>query len=612
MKRLLLLLICLLLTVDLFSAEYKILKLNTESITIGSRVCRKDSTFNDTWTIKWTSPKQCMTVQNVKDHTISYLSAAAMDSKKAGSLREYFVRNAQLSGRDGESWHTYPALHGNNFTDRRIALVVGNANYTTYTKLKNPLNDATAVSEQLQQLGFDVICMYDASYEEMYNVLNLFRQKAVSDKYDFALFYYSGHGVQYDGRNWLLPIEAQLDRPSDLKSKCVEGQDLLTMIDDTECAGKVVILDACRTEKIHWKEGSEQEKEDNRPYVSMEPRRGMLLAYSTRSGDIAQDISLENNDMGPYALALVNKLQEENLALDDLFNEVRYNVEAMTSSTQSPIHINGTLNRWVINGKNTIVPKSAYIQDEGSSEFLSYLLDMAEKGDKEAQFQMGTCYEFGVNKVHADYATAVQWYQKAAKQGHAEAQNKVGIYYFLRKNYKEALKYYHAAAKSGNLNAQYNLGMMYMNDTYGVMDVQKGAKWYRLAAEGGLAAAQFEMGLCYLYGIGEVRYATKAVPWFEKAAKQGHDEAQYMLAQCYLMGDGVIQNYKEAFNYFQMAADQNYAPAQYGLCTCYNEGLGIEQSLMKAIYWCKKAAEQGNAKAERRLRFLDPSSSDEE
>lgn len=419
------------------------------------------------------------------------------------------------------------------------------------------------------------------------------------------MFYYSGHGLQYDGKNWLMPTEAKIERPSDLENACMEGQYLLSKIDETECARKVVILDACRTEKINWKDAPYTQTEEVKSFVSMEPRRDMLLAYSTRSGDIAQDKSSTTDDIGPYAMALVNTLQKENLSLDELFNEVGAEVEKLTSSTQSPIHTNGIRGKWVINGKNIMVPKVAYEQTDEDMAFLTYIIDLAEKGDKEAQFQLGTCYEFGVNKVPADYATAIQWYQKAADQGHAEAKNKIGTYYLLGKEYKKALKYYHAAAKLNNLNAQYNLGMMYMNDIYGVMDVQKGLKWYKLAAKAGHAAAQFEMGIYNFYGIGLVKKSTEAIPWFEKAARQGHDEAQYMLAQCYLMGDGVWQNYKEAFKYFQMAADQNYAPAQYGLCTCYYQGLGIDKNMESARYWCKKAAEQGYEKAISRLPYLE-------
>ena len=358
-------------------------------------------------------------------------------------------------------------------------------------------------------------------------------------------------------------------------------------------------------EKINWKEQDETQKEiDSKGFVSMEPRRGMLLAYSTRSGDIAQDMSEDAMDIGPYASALVSSLQKENLLLDDLFNEVETRVEEMTSFAQSPIHTNGIRGKWIINGKNVFVPKVAYGQQESSSDFLAFIREKAEAGDRDAQFQLGTCYEYGVSNVSRDYAMAVQWYEKAAKQKHDEALNKMGTYQFMNENYKQALKLYKSAAKAGNLNAQHNLGMMYTSDRYGVMDVPRGVKWYKSAANAGNMAAQFEMGICHYYGIGVVKNSANAIPWFEMAARQGHDEAQYMLAQCYLMGDGVFQNYKEAFKYFQMAADQNYAPAQYGLCTCYYDGLGIKQDMGNAAYWCKKAAEQGYKKAINRMQFL--------
>lgn len=172
MRRILFLVINILLIVDISAAEYKILKLNTETIKIGNKICRKDSVFNDTWPITWTSTKQCMTVQNVKERTISYLSGAAMQSQNTKTVKDYLLHNAHLMGKDGEHWLSLSALNGNDYIDRRIALVIGNSNYNNYTKLENPLNDVTAVSEQLQQIGFEVISLYDATNVDMKNALD--------------------------------------------------------------------------------------------------------------------------------------------------------------------------------------------------------------------------------------------------------------------------------------------------------------------------------------------------------------------------------------------------------------------------------------------------------
>lgn len=610
MKRLLLLLAIILCVSNISAKQYKILAVrNPNTIDIGGRTHRAGDFFDDSETITWVDDTHYMAIQSQDDHRTHYLTGSSMKSKNAKTVKDYLLHSGKLSGKDGENWLTLSAMNKEDFTDRRIALVIGNCNYTNNTPLQNPGNDVTAVGKQLQQLGFDVIVLYDGSYEEMMYVLDVFRHKAIKGLYDFALFYYSGHGIQYDSRNWLIPVDANLAQPSDLSKSCVEGQALLSKVEGTECTNTVVILDACRTEKINWVDENGRKIETSpSSQVNMDPRTGMLLAYSTKSGTISNDVMDESVCIGPYATALVNCLKIKDLNLDELFSKVKDVVVEITSQTQIPIFTNSTLKKYYINGKNAIVPKAASGMESSSNQnaYLTYIVEKATEGDSDAEFQLGKCYEEGLGDIHKDYATAIQWYTKAAKQGHAEAQNKLGNYYFGKKDYKEALKWYEAAAKAGNIKARYNMGIIYMNKEYGLKDVQKGFFCYTLAAEGGLANAQFELGLCYYYGVGTTKYSTKAVTWFERAAQQGHDEAQYMMGQCYFTGDGVEKNNTKAFTYFKMAANQNYAPAQYWVCECFDKGYGVETNLSQAIYWCQKAADQGYAKAVRKLQLLQP------
>ena len=610
MKKLLFLLALILCVSNISAKQYKILSVrNPNTIDIGGRTHKAGDFFDDSEAITWVDDSHYMAIQSQDDHRTHYLTGASMKSKNAKTFKDYLMHSGKLSGKDGENWLTLAAMNKKEFTDRRIALVIGNCNYTNNTPLQNPGNDVTAVGKQLQQLGFDVIVLYDGSYEEMMYVLDIFRHKAVRGLYDFALFYYSGHGLQYDNRNWLIPIDANLSHPSDLSKSCMEGQDLLSKVEETECTNTVVILDACRTEKINWVDDTGRKIEASpSSQVNMEPRTGMLLAYSTKSGTMSNDVIDEKIGIGPYATALVNCLKIKDLNLDELFSKVKDVVVDVTSQTQIPIFTNSTLKRYYINGKNAIVPKSASGMESSTNQnaYLNYIVEKATAGDSDAEFQLGKCYEEGLGDIHKDYATAIQWYAKAAKQGHSDAQNKLGNYYFGKKDYKEALKWYDAAAKAGNMKARYNMGIIYMNKEYGLKDIQKGFSCYTLAAEGGLANAQFELGLCYYYGIGTTKYSTKAVNWFEKAARQGHDEAQYMMGQCYLTGDGVEKNYAKAFSFFKMAADQNHAPAQYWVCECFDKGYGVETNLSQAIYWCRKSAEQNYAKAVRKLQLLQP------
>lgn len=610
MKKIWIILAIILCVSNVNAKQYKLLDIrNPNTIDIGGRVHKVGDYFDDSETIHWDSDKQYIAIQGVEDRRTRYLTGASMRSTNAKNIKDYVIRMGKLSGKDGESWLTLAAKNTDDYTDKRIALVIGNSNYLNNTPLRNPGNDATAVGNQLQQLGFDVIIMYDASFQQMEYVMDEFRQKAVKGLYDFALFYFSGHGLQYDSQDWLLPVDVQLEHPSDLSNQCIGGQTLLSAVAGTECTNTVVILDACRTDKINWVDESGNPIPAKASVsVNMDPRDGMLLAYSTKSGNISNDVTENNDGTGPYATALVNNLKIKNLKLNDLFDKVKRQVMDMTSSTQIPIYTNSANNDTMyINGKNVVVPKSA-VGDAGynSTVYMGYIVGKANQGDSEAQFQLGKCYENGWNGLHKDYATAVQWYQKAAKQGHAEAQNKVGTDCLLNENYKEAMKWYESAVKAGSLNARYNMGMMYMNKKYGMYNVDKGFACYKLAAEAGHARAQFELGLCYYSGIGTVKYRTQAVVWFERSAKQGYDEAQYVVGMCYLTGDGVEKNYKTAFNYFKMAAEQDYAPAQFSVCECFEKGYGVESNLMQAIEWCQKAANQGYEKATRKLQLLQP------
>ena len=610
MKRILLLLAIVLMVIDLSAKQYKILSVrNPSSIDIGGKVHKAGDFFDDSEPITWADESQVMAIQSQDDKRTTYLTGSSMKSKNAKTVKDYIMHSGKLSGKDGENWINLEAKNREDFTDLRIALVIGNCNYTNNTPLQNPGNDVTAVSKQLQQLGFDVIVLYDGSLEEMKYVLDVFRHKAVKGLYDFALFYYSGHGIQYGSHNWLLPIDANLVHPSDLEGSCVEGQALLSKVEETECTNMVVILDACRTEKINWVDETGKAIESSpSSQVNMDPRTGMLLAYSTKSGNISNDVLDENLAIGPYANALTNCLKIKDLSLDELFTRVKDLVVEATSQSQIPIYTNSTLKKYYINGKNAIVPKYASGMESSTNQnaYLNYILEQANEGDSDAEFQLGKCYEEGLGDVHKDYATAVQWYMKSAKKGNADAQNKIGIYYFGKKDYKEALKWYESSAKGGNAKARYNMGMMFMSKEYGMQDEQRGLNCYSLAAEAGLAEAQFELGLCYFYGIGTIKYSTKAAMWFERAARQGYDEAQYMLGHCYLAGDGVEKNNAKAFNYFKQAADQNFAPAQYWVSECFNKGYGVETNLSQAILWCRKAADQGYARAVRKLQLLEP------
>ena len=129
----------------------------------------------------------------------------------------------------------------------RVALVVGNADYEQEiaAKLKNPVNDATAVAAALRRMGFEVIEGTDLDRDGFFDKIIEFDDAA--REAEIALFFYAGHGLQVDGRNYLGPVDMKLERKQDLSRHAIElGEVLEVMRSETN----LVILDACRTNPL--------------------------------------------------------------------------------------------------------------------------------------------------------------------------------------------------------------------------------------------------------------------------------------------------------------------------------------------------------------------------
>ena len=207
-----------------------------------------------------------------------------------------------------------------------------------------------------------------------------------------------------------------------------------------------------------------------------------------------------------------------------------------------------------------------------------------------------------------DYTKAVEWFQKAAEQGHAIAQCYLGVCYErgrgVQQDYTKAVEWFQKAAEQGDAAAQFNLGVCYYYGRGVQQDYTKAVEWYKKAAEQGDAGAQCNLGVCYENGHGVQQDYTKAVEWYKKAANQGHAIAQCNLGVCYERGHGVQQDYTKAVEWYKKAANQGQVNAQYNLGHCYEYGLGVQKNIAQAIKWYRKASQQGNEAAGAALKRL--------
>jgi len=209
----------------------------------------------------------------------------------------------------------------------RLALIIGNANYQE-APLRNPINDASDMAETLKKLGFEVILKLDADQRTMLKAVHEFGQR-LSDG-SIGLFYYSGHGVQYESRNYLVPIKADISREFDIEFEAVDANYVLQQMDLTNNNGvNITIFDACRNNPFLRSFRNLQ-----RGLARMDSAKGSLIAYATAPGSTAEDGAGRNGTYTKHLLATLNTLPH--LSIADLFIEVTSRVEKETYGQQVP------------------------------------------------------------------------------------------------------------------------------------------------------------------------------------------------------------------------------------------------------------------------------------
>lgn len=209
--------------------------------------------------------------------------------------------------------------------ERRLALVIGNADYQFSGKLKNTVNDANLMATTLHDLGFDVIKKTNANKSEMEQAILDFSREL--GKYNVALFFYAGHGIQLDGSNYLLPVDAKLDDRLAAQFEAVDVGKLVSQFERHPNNVNIVILDACRNNPFKtWSRGAES------GFKAMPAPSGTIIAFATSEGATASDGSNEN---GLYTSHLVKQMKIPQ-RIEDVFIQTRVDVLTNSKNLQSP------------------------------------------------------------------------------------------------------------------------------------------------------------------------------------------------------------------------------------------------------------------------------------
>lgn len=387
---------CLLLSLAAECRKIKIMKLNTPSIRIGGKSYQEGQIFDDEDAIEWKDDQQHLYGKYVDGRReIVHLTKAAFAQKKVKTPSQYFNKTNHPSTRDivlvrGDYSDLFNLSYGKNkdkFGEKRVALVIGNSNYEYLPSLNNPINDCTDVSEKLAELGFDVYSLYDVVSDDFETFIKIFSGKA--QDYDVAVIYYSGHGVEYDKHEYIIPTDVVLNSAEDLY-QCIMLDDIYMRMNRTKCPVKLVFYDACRTEP-EWKKGKGGNLEG----------AGIYTIYSTSTKASALDGEERNSPFTSSFLRLVGKPYESVTSMvDDMAVEVK-NVTNQSQKVSGSGEL-GLLFTFVEKGSDIVKTDYSILN-------VTELENLAMKGDSEAyipiaQYYLANAYGLPDYEVVYDYA----------------------------------------------------------------------------------------------------------------------------------------------------------------------------------------------------------------
>ena len=249
--------------------------------------------------------------------------------------------------------------------------MLGEQDYQFASHLTNPLHDALDISTSLKKLGFEVYTYYNVDLRTMNTVIDSWFSKI--SNYDVALFYYSGHGAEVEGENYIFPIDSNPFAPSDLKYVAYPVNKILDRMDEIKIETNLMILDACRNNPFTRKW--------NRDFVipkGLVPMtaKGAFIGFAASPGKTASDGSGRN---GTYTEAILNNIIIPNLTIDQIFTRVNADVRLKSNNTQIPFK-NSSLSKdfcFSISEENKSMDTK---QDEEFASNINSILDKVKFG----------------------------------------------------------------------------------------------------------------------------------------------------------------------------------------------------------------------------------------
>jgi uncharacterized caspase-like protein len=397
----------------------------------------------------------------------------------------------------------------------KLALVIGNSQYTGERKLPNAANDARLMARTLATLGFAVTEQYDLGRERLAGVVGEFAARLPAGATAFV--YYAGHGMQIGGSNYLTPVDMPVTSESSARLRSYALSTLLERLARSRAAVNIVVLDACRNNPFQPGSAVRYRSFRDLGLSRVQAPRGTLIAYSTSPGQLAPDGSGANS---LYTATLARTLGRPGSELEAIFRQVGNDVRRQTRDDQIPWYESSLAGAYFFDAQD-----QARVAGAASAQPAPAAMDGRSQAMR------------GVDPRRKPSA----WYRQMSaaefSQLDWEVQQRV------RRLTPDELPALRHQAGGGSVVAQTVLGLAYREGIAPVRvtgsqrvaryGANNGAawKWLQRAADAGFPLAQVEIGEMYYTGHGTERNLDKSRQWIESAASANYPRAKLDLVQ---------------------------------------------------------------------------------
>jgi uncharacterized protein len=531
------------------------------------------------------------------------------------------------------------------YAQNRVALVVGNGNYQNVPPLPTTLNDAGDIAQSFERLGFATTKLINASFDDLRRAIRRFN--AQTQNAEVAVIYFGGHGLEADGENWLLPVDADLRTDLDIAQEAIGLSSLMQSVGRVSVLG-MVILDANRDNPFAARmQRTGQTRSVDRGLARVEPSQNVLVAYASKDGTTSEDRGGRNS---PYAAALLRYLETPGVDINFMFRKVRDDVLSHTNRRQQPFVYGSLPNKPIYLKERAISLQPVEVKNEAPPPDETIWLAIKDSTDKSLFLDFLNKFPSSLHAKEASaklkslevtVAVASRETNPASNDtGNAPAEcdrlaaspldsgrpkNTAGVELskipvvaagracdeamrrspqaarfpfqaarvaIARADYAAARDLYEKASALGNSLAMYSLGSLYAEGKVVPLDYAEARRWYTKAAAQNFAYAMPELAALYENGLGGPKDSAEAFRLYRAAATAGDRVSMTKVGNFYETGLGVRQDYGEAIRWYKKSADRGDAVAMRQLAKLYENGRGVAKNAAEARQWNARAAKR--------------------